>query len=651
MTRQDLLTVDSVTALRHLVAEHGDLARTTGHHEAGDGGAMTYRWDAGSRTPDNRGTVLTGKRTRRRRGRWLALHGGTLDLRVFGVRDAAAPADEALDAAIEDPAVHRVEVRTPILLRRHHLVRRSGLTFDFGGQMVAGGSPDGPAGLLRIAGRVEDDALSAVASDGIAENTDVLPVGDSSAFTQDDWWVLALADGRRRLLQITEIVDARRVRVGHKLGWPVAAGSTLRWRRAEPVRDVAVTGLVHDGDPGATSPLLAVECAVDVHIAGVHATRHGGAVIRQELCTTFTTTDCTLTGVLGGGQSSGPLVELAGCQFGRLEGCHASRAHGVVHLADSSHCLIRRCDGDGEDLGAVPVRIAGSYEHDLTFEGTSGLLEIGELAGAEAAARRISVRQHVGPRVVASSGVSELTLTDVHAVSADGVEDSASMRLSVDGLVMRGCRTGTLALSGPATRARRPAVIQGCQIAQAHRAEMISASVDTPVLLRHCVIEGLDGASLAGSGELSLVGCELRGEADSAPMRVSAGVVRLRRTRIHGVAIRLVAGSGQRVTVGEGTVFSGHAGSQAALSRESGAAIDWCLGGVSFTGPGTHLRIDTGVNRVRLVSASFAGGRLELPETGFASGDSHLLLSRCSGRDLTTDIAESAVIDHLLQTA
>ncbi|MFE7116685.1 hypothetical protein ACFU99_14850 [Streptomyces sp. NPDC057654] len=128
---------DSVRALLdrggHGLAD-GDTALVTGYREPGDGGGMLLRWDPRSSAPSNGGTVLAPRSVRR--GRWIRLHEGVLDFRSFGCFDAARPADDALDAMLADPAVHRIEAHTDLLLRRRHRTHRSRITLDFGGHTV-----------------------------------------------------------------------------------------------------------------------------------------------------------------------------------------------------------------------------------------------------------------------------------------------------------------------------------------------------------------------------------------------------------------------------------------------------------------------------------------------------------------------------------
>ncbi|MEE1735048.1 peptidase C14, partial [Streptomyces sp. BE147] len=96
---------------------------------------MAVRWNRTSKAAHNGGTVITPA-TKPATGRWHQLHTGTVDFRTFGHFDAETPADTALDAMINDPAVHRVEAHTDLLFTKRHLFDRSHIELDFGGHTI-----------------------------------------------------------------------------------------------------------------------------------------------------------------------------------------------------------------------------------------------------------------------------------------------------------------------------------------------------------------------------------------------------------------------------------------------------------------------------------------------------------------------------------
>ena len=94
----------------------GEVITTTGYYAVGDGGHMTYRWDAASTATDNGGTIIlpdghSGP------GRWIAIFEKThINARWFGVRadnttDDTAAIQSAIDTAI-DSGILRVILPT-----------------------------------------------------------------------------------------------------------------------------------------------------------------------------------------------------------------------------------------------------------------------------------------------------------------------------------------------------------------------------------------------------------------------------------------------------------------------------------------------------------------------------------------------------------
>ncbi|SFF93805.1 hypothetical protein SAMN05216251_14116, partial [Actinacidiphila alni] len=310
-------TVADLLAIPSRSLRDGTVAVVAGYRTPGDGGGMTVRWDVGSALAPNGGTVLRPK-DRPGKGRWRRLHDGVLDFRGFGLFDASVPADDALDAMVEDPAVHRVEAHTDLLFRRRHTYRRSRIVLDFGGRTVHTGgiernTHDNPFGaVLFFQGAVTGDTVSHVLPAEVIERTDAFPVPDSAAFEVGQWWAVQsdeVAGGGRderelqKMVEVTEIIDGTHIRVGYLNGWPLASGRTVTWRRVEPVIGARVDNLVFLGagqDTGAVddeytgSHPVAYEYAVDCDVSGIQATGTFWPVIMRRWCTRYRTVRCGL---------------------------------------------------------------------------------------------------------------------------------------------------------------------------------------------------------------------------------------------------------------------------------------------------------------------------------------------------------------------
>ncbi len=90
----------------------------------GDGAARLVRYDARSTAAANGGTVLAPKDAGAK-GRWHTLHTGTGDFRWFGLFGPDTPADDALDALVNDPSITRIEAHTDLNFTRRHTYTRS----------------------------------------------------------------------------------------------------------------------------------------------------------------------------------------------------------------------------------------------------------------------------------------------------------------------------------------------------------------------------------------------------------------------------------------------------------------------------------------------------------------------------------------------
>ncbi|MEU7177557.1 MULTISPECIES: peptidase C14 [Streptomyces] len=612
----------------------GDTALLTGYREPGDGGGMLLRWDPRSSAPPNGGTVLAPANTRR--GRWLRVHEGVLDFRSFGHFDAAHPADDALDAMLADPAVHRIEAHTDLLLRRRHRIHRSRITLDFGGHTVhttgiERGSHDDPFGaVLSFSGTRTSTTLTHALAAPVPELTDTYPVPDSGAFRVGQWWALAVdpvAGGGRderelqKLVEITEIVDPTHVRVGYLSGWELAAGRRLTWTRVEPVREAHVRALRFEGagaDEYTGSHPVAYEYAVDCDVHAIHAVGTFWPVIMRRWCTRFRTENCSLknppTVEYGG---AGYLTQNIYCLYGRIADCTTSNVRHLSDLTASAYCLVENCHGDGDDAGGNPFTTHGQYEHDLLFDGNSGLMDLAN-SGAQwgTSAKRITVRKHVCSWFTANTRITDLTLEDVRVIARPTFDRAGTLTVNADGAQVRGCTAKTFSLTQRSTRSRRPTVVSDCAFAAPPDTVLIQSAVTTPVHFVRCELTGLDGAALRGTGPVRLTDCRLAAAEHGAPLTVAAAELRVHGGRLEGLGLRLTAERDQQLRITGGTALTGTPAGGAFLSRAaSEATVVWDLSDLTATttASGTaHARIDHGANHWSATGCRFTGGTLHL---------------------------------------
>ncbi|KRV49677.1 peptidase C14 [Wenjunlia vitaminophila] len=596
---------------------------------------MVVRWDASSTAAPNGGTVLAPAQATAQ-GRWIQMHDGVQDFRRFGHFDAERPADDALDAMVEDPAVHRVEAHTDLLFTRRHVFDRSGIELDFGGHTVHStgiekNTHDNPFGaVLAFRGTVTDTSVSYALPATVIELTDTFPVPDSSAFRVGQWWTVQVdpvkGGGRderelQKLVEITEIVDGTHVRIGYLNGWELAQGRTLTWTRVEPVRRAHVRDMrfLGAGDDEYTgSHPVSYEYAVDCDVRDIHATGTFWPVIMRRWCTRFSTERCSLKNpptVFYGG--AGYLTQQIYCLYGRVSDCVTSNVRHLNDLTASAYCTVVNCHGDGDDAGGNPFTTHGQYEHDLLFDGNSGLMDIAN-SGAQwgISAKRITVRRHVCSWFTANTKITDLTLEDVTVIARPTFDQAGTLTVNADGAQVRGCTAKFFAVAQRSARSRRPTVISDCSFALPAGTVLVQTPVTAPVHFERCVLTGLDGVVLRGSGPVRFTDCTLEGaNGSAAPLSVGSTDLVVESGALRDTGIQLTAVRDQRVHLTGGVRLSGTNGSGALLSRSDGPGrITWQLSGVtSDTDAATaHLRIAHGTNHVAATSSRFTGGRLHL---------------------------------------
>ncbi|MFI0719322.1 peptidase C14 [Streptomyces sp. NPDC021224] len=661
-----LPTVAALLALPAKTLRDGTLAVVAGYRASGDGGGMLTRWDARATAAANGGTVLRPA-DKPARGRWLRVHDGVLDFRGFGHFDASHPADDALDAMVGDPAVHRVEAHTDLLFRRRHTYHRSHLVLDFGGHTVHTGgiernTHDNPFGaVLFFQGTVTSDTVSHPLPAEVIERTDAFPVPDSGAFRVGQWWAVQSdevagggSDERelQKMVEVTEIVDGTHIRVGYLNGWPLAAGRTVTWRRVEPVVGAEVHNLVFLGagqDTGAVddeytgSHPVAYEYAVDCHVSGIQATGTFWPVIMRRWCTRYRTIGCGLKNpptVMYGG--AGYLTQQIYCLYGHVADCTTSNVRHLNDLTASAYCQVVNCHGDGDDEGGNPFTTHGQYEHDLLFDGNSGLMDIAN-SGAQwgNAAKRITVRNHVCSWFTANTLITDLTLENVHVVPRPTFDPSGTLVINADGAQLHGCTAALFAVAQRSARSSRPTTVTDCAFDLPAGQVLVQTPVSTPVHFVRTTFKGLDGTVLRGSGPVRFTDCTLVGDPKAAPVSVGAAEVVIDGGSLTNTGVALSAVRDQRLAVGGDVTLTGTNSAGALLSRAAGstATVTWDLGALRSTavGDGTaHVRVPDGTNRYTAVGARLTGGRLDLAAAAF-TGASSLLHTSCTEEDVTRD--------------
>ncbi|MFE7106978.1 peptidase C14 [Streptomyces sp. NPDC057575] len=633
----DVLRADTVAALRALNTkplDDGTQVLIAGYHTPGDGGSMAVRWDKKSTTAHNGGTVIAPAKTGT--GRWHQLHTGTLDFRTFGHFDAKTPADAALDAVIADNSVHRIEAHTDLLFTKRHLFNRSDIELDFGGHLIRTegiekNTHDNPFGaVLSFRGTVTDTTVRHTLSGKVIELTDTFPVPDAKAFEVGQWWSVQVdpvagggGDERelQKLVEVTEIVDAGHIRIGYLNGWELAEGRRLTWTRIEPVRSTHIRNMVFEGagpDEYTGSHPVSFEYAVGCDVSGIHASGTFWPVIMRRWCTRFRTEDCSLknppTVEYGG---AGYLTQQIYCLYGRVADCTTSNVRHLNDLTASAYCTVVNCHGDGDDAGGNPFTTHGQYEHDLLFDGNSGLMDIAN-SGAQwgISAKRITVRRHVCSWFTANTKITDLTLEDITVIARPTFDQAGTLTVNADGAQVRGCTAKTFAVAQRSARSTRPTTVSDCSFEPPSGAVLVQTPVTAPVHFVRCTFKGVDGAILRGAGPVHFTDCTVTGAENAAPLSVGSAELRIDGGSYDNTGIELSAVRDQRITVTGGARLTGSNKAKALLGRAAGAGkLTWDISGLSSSaaGPDTaHVRIAVGTNHYAATGSRFTGGTLHL---------------------------------------
>lgn len=653
--------VRTVAELGRLKARDGDLALAAGYRTPGDAGILLYRGARPAAARPNGGTVLAGAGGTV----WMLVHDGVVDFRAFGITGPDRPADDALDALVGDPSVIRIEAHTDLNFVRRHTFGRSDIELDFGGHLVTTegiepNSHDNPFGaVLFFTGKPTGETVTHALAEPWAELTDAVAVPDASRFPVDSWWAVQCdevagggADERelQRFVRVTQQIDGGRIRVDYLNGWPLAAGRRLTWRRVQPVERVRVSRMrfvgagPYDGPDDGSFPdsreltgshPTAFEYAVHCDVADIHATHTWWPVVMRRWNTHFVTERCSIENpptVFYGG--AGYLTQQIYCLYGHVRDCTSSNARHLNDFTASAYSMVENCHGDGDDQGGNPFTTHGQYEHDLTFIGNSGLMDIANSGGQwGTAAKRITVRDHVCSWFVASTKISDLTLENVRVTARSTFDPAGTLTVNADGAQLRGCTADLFAVGQRSSRSTRPTVIEDCTFTLPKGQVLVQTPVTAPVSFVRCRIAGIDGAVARGSGPLRLTDCDLSGPPDGASFTVAASELTVRGGSIDGVALVATASRDQTVSI-DGTLLSTTRASGATIARGDGSGVvAWRLAGLTSSVPsGTaHVAIESGVNHVRIIGSQFAGGRVRLPASGLG-GASTLVYDGCLER-------------------
>ncbi len=630
---QAVRSVASVEALRALSPKDGMMVQVLGYALPGDCGAKTMVYFSASTAEENGGTV---HKPRSGKGAWHVVHNGVGRLAWFGIFGTDTPADDALDALVNDESFRRIEVDSDLLMIRRHVFHRSRLDLDFlNHTMYTYGAEsarrDDPfAAILFFQGKTVGDPITATLPlrqdetgffrpASFCEDSDYLYVGDNRSFAVDQWYFVQcdprpseeVPEGRMpvgggasdielmKLLMVTKVGrsldDTEYAAFNYVNAWPLASGRTITYQRVEPVFDVNVMNLKFEGqghsDTTGTNP-LAHEFCVNCNVYNVEARKVFWPLDIRRYCTTYEIRNCSLINaqeVLMGG--TGYMLQQIGCLYAHVADC---RAHNIRHLNDFTGCafsIVENCHCTGDENGAFVTH--GQYDHDLTYLGNSGFLSFANSALNASSPhnwggwhKRILVKKHIAPRIVFEgkmNRVIDMTLEDCYVyrdVDRYGA-NGGSVWANVDGLVMRNCvLTGFLCLGEDSSLSQRPTLIENCTIHLLDgnyltRYAGSKYEVDREITFRGCTFQNVGNHFLVRGSTVNFYDCHFYPDPHAVKNRLN---VEAKHTRIiggglHGVCFAFDKGETTETDVGEQTLTL-DGGVVLEGSNPSGALID-----------------------------------------------------------------------------
>ncbi|GFZ80056.1 hypothetical protein GCM10008018_26990 [Paenibacillus marchantiophytorum] len=723
-----VLRVSNVEELKSLPSgqlDDGLYVFVGGYYKNGDGGAKLVRFVAGSTKADNGGTVhkpikggkgreqnddSMGRKPPKTEGCFEVVHNGVGDFRWFGIFDVKKNADDALEMLINDPSIHRVEAYSDLNFVKRHVFHRSDIEIDFHGHTVTTegmelNTLDNPFGaVMFFQGVVTGIAQTVTLTQDLQEYSDIFEVADSSIFEVESWWHAQIknnaAGGAQReldyLIKVTEICDATHVRFNYKLGWLLAKGRLITYKKVNPacrchVRNMHFIGIPVPPNGTSVRPFptwdqigsnpVAYEFAVECDASGIKATKVFWPVVMRRYNTHYVTERCQLMNPeerdWGG---TGYLTQQLNVLYGHVRDCNTSNARHLNDFTCAAYSLVENCHGDGDEYG--PFVTHGQYEHDLTYLNNSGLLSFANSGTTWGdSAKRVTVKKHIASRIVASKRLTDLTLEDCHAVvtyTKPGVKmaNSGSFWVNMDGLQMRGCTAEEMVtISKGSSRGKRRNIIDSCsfgmlkgyEIARPIRTGTTQVGY-TPsngeLTILNSEFYNIEDVNLGSINKLTLVNTWFKG------LPQTGGTVRV------GTREIIMQGGGlvdccflftgawdkvgdvnnaknkpdQSITIDGGAVFSGTNSERAFLkSVDPTNVMTWNFGNLTSSAADVnmaHFHMQDGVNKWKAIGSRFIGGKY-VTETNAGSG-TYFLMASCveEGVNRTALPPESDTVKH-----
>ena len=584
-----------------------------------------------------------------------------------GVCDGVASDDDALDLAVSACVYGSVISlagtsrggQNTITLRRHHIYNKSNITIDFAGYDYLWDAPTGyipdrtgnfvsntrSPGQICFRGSLTGEEYAETLSSILPEFSEIYPVpGVSSAFGVDSWWLMLSdsAPGAPSGKEINYLVQSQgnfgnpnEVRMNYRSGWELASGRTITYKKAVPVSNIKILNIgnmyynqtITDGSGSGdafkseqASSVFSFEIAYDYEVtrADFHDIPYV-AVFEQWVNNGrenyLRVTKPTLN-------RSDQIVNRNGALYCKAKGLENKSGRHVIDHTSAAYCTTTCSTETGTKQGAFTTH--GSFEHDLHFENTTGVMSIAN-SGADfgESAKRITVQNHNGSQLIADNKVIDLTVID-------SVFDKFA-RVNNDGFTSRNMKVKNpsgqdgLRFYQKTNETGRGSYLSGGEVdLYTGSGKAIPEDIEEPIKFSKVKIENFINREISGLSTVSLINCE-------SETQGGANDITCKKFKIdggnHKLSLEILNGC-EEFTIGGGVSVNGSGPSATNklinFNQSSGSGITINIGNVVFnpdTGGTYSIALSNSVSPIKYScsGATFNDGKIQF-QTGLPAG-------------------------------
>ncbi|HDI3228528.1 TPA: hypothetical protein PMB63_000042 [Vibrio cholerae] len=580
-----------------------------------------------------------------------------------GKCDGVNPDDDAWDMAMRvlprgsklDFYGMATDVGHGLVLTRHHIHHRGEITIDFAGIDIYWRAPNGyqpdrsanvvsnprSPGIFCFRGQFTGEEYKHTLTERLPEFSEQLPVsGISEVFKKGSWWVVStdISPGTKVGKEINYLIQCQgdygnpnQVRFNYRTGWDLDVGRELIYKKAIPVSNIYMLNMglfyyeqsITDGSGSGddftsqqASSLVSFEIAKDYKISGIKARNQPFAVVFEQWVNNGVEENCSTEApdlnrsdqVVG---RNGALY----CEAINLE--NKSGRHVIDHTS-SAYCIVRNSRETGTKNGAYTHH--GSFEHDIFFENTTGVLSIAN-SGPDygESAKRIKAKNHNGTQLIADKKVSDCTFDS--CLFSQFAKINADNNVFINTSVPKADpnKVGGLMFSQSSQRTGKGFTAYGGVFELAISTTAIPSSVLEDISFHGSKITDFRARRLDGFGALSFINVDaestLRGAnlLGQSKIIICGGVWKSVPFKLTGAKDQYVALDGGYKAEGAGDAIQNITWD---FDKDLGGILEINIGDASFNHLGKatkHFRLSaaTGTLKYKSVGATFIGGSIE----------------------------------------